>query len=86
MRTVDTDLTTGNHEVYTPPLSEDQKKNLLTAQDRCDRCGAQAYVITFKNGFSNLLFCSHHFNSVKENLFKQGFSAIDQSFMLQKQG
>jgi len=32
----------------------------LTAADRCDRCGAQAYVrVTLNSGFE-LLFCAHH--------------------------
>lgn len=32
----------------------------LTATDRCDRCGAQAYVrVTLASG-SDLLFCAHH--------------------------
>ena len=32
----------------------------LTAADRCDRCGAQAYVrVTLASGFE-LLFCAHH--------------------------
>ena len=32
----------------------------LNASDRCDRCGAQAYVrVTMASGF-DLLFCSHH--------------------------
>jgi hypothetical protein len=32
----------------------------LTAIDRCDRCGAQAYVrVTMANG-GELLFCAHH--------------------------
>jgi len=32
----------------------------LTAADRCDRCGAQAYVrVTMASG-SELLFCAHH--------------------------
>lgn len=31
----------------------------LTAADRCDRCGAQAYVrVVLPSG--ELLFCSHH--------------------------
>ena len=31
----------------------------LTAQDRCDRCGAQAYLrARFHHG--ELLFCAHH--------------------------
>lgn len=32
----------------------------LTAADRCDRCGAQAYIrVTMASG-SDLLFCAHH--------------------------
>ena len=32
----------------------------LSAADRCDRCGAQAYVrVTMASGF-DLLFCAHH--------------------------
>lgn len=32
----------------------------LTASDRCDRCGAQAYVrVTLIKG-GELLFCGHH--------------------------
>jgi len=32
----------------------------LNASDRCDRCGAQAYVrVTMASGFE-LLFCAHH--------------------------
>jgi hypothetical protein len=32
----------------------------LTAADRCDRCGAQAYVRVTHNGGAELLFCAHH--------------------------
>jgi len=32
----------------------------LTAVDRCDRCGAQAYVRVELNGGNELLFCAHH--------------------------
>lgn len=32
----------------------------LTAADRCDRCGAQAYIrVTMPSG-GELLFCAHH--------------------------
>lgn len=40
--------------------------SLLNALDRCDRCQAQAYVkVIGKTG--ELLFCSHHYNSVMDN-------------------
>jgi len=32
----------------------------LTAADRCDRCGAQAYVRVELSGGGELLFCAHH--------------------------
>ncbi|MFA7266121.1 MAG: hypothetical protein WC054_07395 [Candidatus Nanopelagicales bacterium] len=32
----------------------------LTAADRCDRCGATAYVRVVMQSGSELLFCSHH--------------------------
>src|SRR6516162_1582441 len=32
----------------------------LTALDRCDRCGAQAYVRVLLPGCLELLFCAHH--------------------------
>ncbi|HEY4152741.1 MAG TPA: hypothetical protein VGM38_05420 [Pseudolysinimonas sp.] len=39
----------------------------LTALDRCDSCGAQAYVrVTLASG--DLLFCAHHGAKFKEKL------------------
>lgn len=36
------------------------KATTLTAEDRCDRCGAQAYVrVTLADG-GELYFCGHH--------------------------
>jgi hypothetical protein len=32
----------------------------LTAADRCDRCGAQAYVRVRLSSGGELLFCAHH--------------------------
>ena len=40
----------------------------LNALDRCDRCGAQAYVrAVMTNGFE-LLFCGHHAKKYQEGL------------------
>lgn len=40
----------------------------LNALDRCDRCGAQAYVrAVMENGFE-LLFCGHHAKKYQEGL------------------
>jgi hypothetical protein len=32
----------------------------LTAADRCDRCGARAYIRVVLPGGGELLFCAHH--------------------------
>jgi len=39
----------------------------LTAVDRCDSCGAQAYIAAEVNG-SELLFCAHHGRKYEEKL------------------
>jgi hypothetical protein len=39
----------------------------LTSVDRCDRCGAQAWV-RVGIGESDLLFCAHHFADSEERL------------------
>ena len=40
----------------------------LTAEDRCDRCGAQAYIrVTLPSG-GELLFCAHHGRAHEDKL------------------
>ena len=39
----------------------------LTASDRCDSCGAQAYI-RVAIGSSELLFCAHHCKKYQEKL------------------
>lgn len=48
----------------------------LTAEDRCDRCGARAVVrATFKSG--DLLFCGHHAKETGYTLFLKALSVYD---------
>jgi len=43
------------------------EQHSLTAADRCDACGAQAYVrVTLSTG--ELLFCAHHAAENREKL------------------
>ena len=50
----------------------------LTALDRCDSCGAQAYVrVTMKTG--ELLFCAHHGAEFKEKLSATALHWHDES-------
>jgi len=39
----------------------------LSAADRCDSCGAQAYIAAEVNG-SELLFCAHHGRKYEDKL------------------
>lgn len=43
-----------------------EKTRTLNALDRCDSCGAQAYV-WIKGDSGELLFCSHHYNKIVDN-------------------
>jgi hypothetical protein len=50
----------------------------LTATDRCDRCGAQAYIrATMESGF-DLLLCAHHFHE-NEGRLREIASIHDES-------
>jgi hypothetical protein len=40
----------------------------LSAVDRCDRCGAQAYLRVHLQGGFELLFCAHHAREHGEKL------------------
>ncbi len=51
----------------------------LTAADRCDRCGAQAYVrVTMASGF-DLLFCAHHSKEHADKLKQVALQIHDES-------
>ena len=54
----------------------------ITATDRCDRCGAQAYVrATMESGF-DLLLCAHHFRENETQLRAIAASIQDESIRL----
>lgn len=40
----------------------------LRAHDRCDRCGARAYHVAHKTGYTELMFCNHHHAEFKDSL------------------
>jgi len=61
----------------------EERKWLLTAEDRCDRCSAQAYVsVTGVNG--ELMFCGHHYNKIMnhvlgyEKMMSYAYSIVDE--------
>ena len=59
----------------------------LTRQDRCDRCGAQAYVRATLPGVDGvpLLFCGHHFRAHELALVAAGAEIVDERHRLDEQ-
>ena len=51
----------------------------LTAADRCDRCGAQAYLRATLPGGSQLLFCAHHGKEHADKLKQVALKIHDES-------
>lgn len=55
----------------------------LNATDRCDRCGAQAYVRVELAGGSELLFCAHHARAHEAKLREVAIAIHDESGRLE---
>lgn len=51
----------------------------LTAADRCDRCGAQAYVRVLLPSSGELLFCAHHNRQHADALAKVAAEIYDET-------
>ena len=51
----------------------------LNATDRCDRCGAQAYVRVELTGGAELLFCAHHARAHEDKLRDVAVSIHDET-------
>jgi ribosomal protein L37E len=57
--------------------AEIELERQLKISDRCDRCGAQAFVIV-KMVAGELYFCGHHFNKHSKALNKVSFEVVDE--------
>lgn len=54
----------------------------LNASDRCDRCGAQAYVrVTLATG-GELMFCAHHSRAHSDKLKQVALDIQDETSRL----
>ena len=62
----------------TETANEDRPQT-LTAFDRCDSCGAQAYIRATLPSGSALLFCAHHGRKNEDKLRGLGASWHDES-------
>lgn len=68
-------------QITTESSAVDELDHILTALDRCDSCGAQAYVkVTLATG--ELLFCAHHGAKFKDKLFPTALAWHDESSRL----
>ena len=52
---------------------------ILTAADRCDRCGAQAYIRATLHVGGELLFCAHHGREHLDKLREIADEVIDET-------
>jgi hypothetical protein len=50
----------------------------ISAADRCDRCGAQAYVRVVLAGGGELLFCRHHYTEHEDKLKSVAIAVDDE--------
>jgi hypothetical protein len=62
--------------------TESPERELVVA-DRCDRCGAQAYVQAVK-GNQDLLFCGHHGRFHTPALVHSGWVVLDSTDKINK--
>ena len=55
----------------------EEKTRVINNLDRCDGCGAQAWVLV-RGVQGDLYFCSHHFNKHEIILRSWGYEIIDE--------
>ncbi|WP_212755426.1 MULTISPECIES: DUF7455 domain-containing protein [Flexivirga] len=55
----------------------------LTTSDRCDRCGAQAFIRARLSSDQDLLFCAHHGREHIDKLREIAEEVIDETDRLQ---
>jgi hypothetical protein len=56
----------------------DEKNPVIdfSASDRCDRCGAQAYLYASKEDGFSLLLCGHHAKDHHDRLLDEGWTVV----------
>ena len=55
---------------------------MLSAADRCDRCGARAYLRVILPGGGELLFCAHHGRTHEAALRAREAEILDETHTL----
>ncbi|MFT4245945.1 MAG: hypothetical protein QM571_05435 [Micrococcaceae bacterium] len=69
----------------TTPIQEPTDYKPLIANDRCDQCGAQAYVKATLGSGSALLFCAHHAKQHEAQLKPIATSWQDETNLLRQE-
>lgn len=71
-----------------PAPTIDRPKDILTLDDRCDRCNSQAYAraqfgsSTSSDDALTLFFCGHHFNRHEPALRERAVNVVDERHRL----
>lgn len=64
-------------------IEEIKQERVLTLQDRCDACSAQAFVmVKLLNG--SLMFCGHHYAKHESKLSNQSYEVVDEREYINK--
>lgn len=58
-------------------------QSILTLQDRCDSCNAQAFVVV-KGMSGELYFCGHHFTKHEDALYDWAYDIVDERELINK--
>lgn len=69
-------------ETTTRPVPTELAAPSLTLADRCDSCGAQAFVRATMPSGTALLFCGHHGNAHRPSLLVAGAQIHDETDQL----
>lgn len=56
-------------------VTMDKPIEFLTVKDRCDRCGAQAYI-AIGVGKGELLMCFHHWKAHRDHVGEKGYDIL----------
>jgi len=59
------------------PETKEKVKKVLKIADRCDRCGAQAFVLA--TGVSGeLMFCGHHYHEHEYQITQWAYKIVNE--------
>jgi hypothetical protein len=65
------------------PPAAPRRPHRLKISDRCDACGARAYVAAEVNG-TDLFFCAHHFARHEDHVRAAAAELLDERWQLEE--